>query len=108
MLGGSVVLAGIVFAVTNAVCEELVFRWLLWQAFVEEWNTPIALVVTAGTFGLVHLHGYPPGPIGAVLAASYGVSLGILRWWTGGLGLAIACHVVADATIFAILVGVYD
>ena len=102
-LGGSVVLAGIVFAVANAVCEELVFRWLLWQALVEEWNAPTALVVTTGFFGLAHLQGYPPGPLGAVLAGVYGLSLGILRWWTGGLGLAIACHAAADATIFVIL-----
>jgi membrane protease YdiL (CAAX protease family) len=102
-LGGSVVLAGIVFAVTNAVCEELVFRWLLWQAIVEEWNLATALVVSAGFFGLAHLQGYPPGPLGAVLAGVYGLSLGILRWWTAGLGLAFACHVVADATIFVIL-----
>jgi uncharacterized protein len=104
-IGGSVLFAGVVFAVTNAVCEELVFRWLLWQAIVEEWNAPVALAVTAGVFGLAHLEGYPPGPTGAMLAAIYGLSLGILRWWTGGLGLAIACHVIADATIFAILTG---
>ncbi|HEX3314238.1 MAG TPA: CPBP family intramembrane glutamic endopeptidase [Gemmataceae bacterium] len=102
-LGGSVVLAGAVFAVTNAVCEELVFHWLLWQAIVEEWNAATALAVSAGFFGLAHLQGYPPGPTGAVLAGAYGLALGILRWWTGGVGLAIACHVAADATIFVIL-----
>jgi hypothetical protein len=26
-----------------------------------------------------------------------------MRLWTGGLGLATACHVVADATIFGLL-----
>ena len=60
----------------------------------------VTLGVTAALFGLGHLHGYPPGPLGAVLAGLYGVALGLLRWWAGGLGLAVACHVSADATIF--------
>jgi hypothetical protein len=37
------------------------------------------------------------------LAGGYGVALGLLRWWTGGLGVILACHVTADATIIAIL-----
>jgi hypothetical protein len=39
-----------------------------------------------------------------VLAGAYGVALGLLRWWSGGLGLTIGCHVCADATIFGIMV----
>ena len=38
-----------------------------------------------------------------ILAGLFGLAMGLLRWWTGGLGLAIACHVCADATIFVIL-----
>jgi uncharacterized protein len=100
---GSAGLASVVFAVVNAVCEELAFRWLAWEAVAEEWNRLAALLATAVLFGIAHLHGYPPGPLGAALATLYGLTLGILRWWTGGLGLAIACHVVADFTIFVIL-----
>ena len=100
---GSAGLASVVFAVVNAVCEELAFRWLAWEAVAEEWNRLAALFATAVLFGIAHLHGYPPGPLGAALATLFGLTLGILRWWTGGLGLAIACHVVADFTIFVIL-----
>lgn len=100
---GNLLLAGICFSVINAALEELVFRGVLWHVIAEEWNGGVALAVTSLLFGWGHLHGYPPGPIGAVLAGLYGLTLGILRWWAGGLGLAVACHFCADATIFGIM-----
>ncbi len=101
---GSVLLAGVGFSVVNAVLEEVIFRGILWNLVSDEWNQAVALGVTAAIFGVGHLHGYRPGPIGALMAGLYGIALGLLRWWTGGLGLAIACHIAADATIFCILV----
>jgi membrane protease YdiL (CAAX protease family) len=100
---GNVLLAGICFSVVNAVLEELIFRGLLWEVAAAEWSGGVALVATSAMFGLGHLHGYPPGPLGAVLAGVFGLMLGLLRWWTGGLGLAIAVHICADATIFGLL-----
>jgi membrane protease YdiL (CAAX protease family) len=100
---GNVLVAGIFFSVVNAALEEIVFRGVLWGAVAEEWNSSVALAVTAVFFGLVHWHGYPPGPVGVVLAGVYGAALGALRWWAGGLGLAVACHMCADATIFGLL-----
>jgi membrane protease YdiL (CAAX protease family) len=101
---GNLVLAGVFFSCINALLEELVFRGVLWEVIAKEWNTAVALAVTAVLFGLGHLHGYPPGLLGTVLASLYGVALGTLRWWVGGLGLAVACHMSADATIFGLLV----
>ncbi|HLW65415.1 MAG TPA: type II CAAX endopeptidase family protein [Gemmataceae bacterium] len=95
---------GVFVSVVNALLEELIFRGIMWEVVAAEWNAGAALVVTAGVFGLFHLHGYPSGPLGVVLAGLYGLALGLLRWWTGGLALAIACHVCADATIFSLLV----
>lgn len=100
---GNLLLAGVGFSVVNAAIEELIFRGILWDLVSDEWNQGTALGVTAVLFGMGHLHGYPPGPIGAVMAGLYGVTLGVLRWWTGGLGLATVCHIGADATIFCIL-----
>jgi membrane protease YdiL (CAAX protease family) len=100
---GSVIVAGVCFSIGNAVLEELTFRWVLYEALAAEWGAIVAVAATAVIFGLGHMHGYPPGPAGAVLAGLYGVALGLLRWWTGGLGLAIGCHIAADATIFTIL-----
>jgi membrane protease YdiL (CAAX protease family) len=100
---GNLLLAGVCFSMANAVLEELIFRGLLWEVAAAEWNVGVALGATTVLFGLGHLHGYPPGPLGAVLAGLFGLALGLLRWWTGGLGLAIAVHVCADATIFGLL-----
>ena len=106
----NLLLAGVCFSVVNAVLEELIFRGVLWEVVAVEWNNATALGVTSMLFGVGHLDGYPPGPIGAVMAGVYGACLGMLRWWTGGLALATACHVCADTTIFCILVasGAFD
>jgi membrane protease YdiL (CAAX protease family) len=101
----NLILGGICFSIVNAALEELLFRGVLWGAAASVWNNTVALLGTAIFFGLCHLQGYPPGPIGAVLAGIYGLALGILRWWTGGLGLSLACHVCADAIIFGMLAG---
>jgi membrane protease YdiL (CAAX protease family) len=103
LLGG-VMFAGIFFPLLNATLEELVFRGVLFDAVEAEWGWPVALVVTAIIFGVAHVSGYPPGPVGAVLAGLYGSVLGLLRVWVGGLALPIVAHVAADATIFGILV----
>ncbi len=100
---GNLLLAGVCFSAANAALEELIFRYVLWEVAAAEWNVGVALGGTTVLFGLGHLHGYPPGPLGAVLAGLFGLALGLLRLWTGGLGLAIAVHVFADATIFGLL-----
>jgi membrane protease YdiL (CAAX protease family) len=100
---GGLVLAGLLFSFINATLEELIFRGVLYEAVAAERGVAVAVGVTALLFGLGHLQGYPPGASGAFLAGLYGVALGLLRWWSGGLGLCIACHVCADATIFGIL-----
>jgi len=100
----SVLLAGICFSVGNAVLEEIAFRGVLYDALDSEWGWPTAVAVTSVMFGLVHQAGYPSGSLGRVLAGLYGLALGLLRWWSGGLLLPALCHVCADATIFGILV----
>jgi uncharacterized protein len=100
---GSLLVAGVCFSTTNAALEELIFRGVLWEATAAEWNRGVAIGATTILFGLGHLHGYPPGPLGAVLAGIFGMALGLLRLWTGGLGLTILVHICADATIFTIL-----
>jgi membrane protease YdiL (CAAX protease family) len=99
---GSMALAGAWFAAVNATLEELVFRGILYDAAESLWGSPAAMATTAAFFGGFHLFGYPPGPLGAVLAGMYGLLLGWLRHRTGGLALPIAAHVFADATIFVI------
>ncbi len=101
---GGVVLAGLLFAAVNASLEEFVFRGVLFESLRVQWGVPFTLVATSLLFGLGHLRGYPPGPGGACLAVLFGLVTGGLRIWTGGLGLPIAVHIVADATIYGLLV----
>jgi uncharacterized protein len=98
-----VLLAGAIFALINATCEELVFRGILFDAVESEWGRRFAVGATAILFGLGHLDGYPPGWIGAGLAGIFGVMLGVLRVQTGGLSLPIVAHIAVDATIYGIL-----
>jgi membrane protease YdiL (CAAX protease family) len=100
---GSLLIAGVCFSTINAALEELIFRGILWEATAADWNRGIALGATSILFGVGHVHGYPPGPLGAVMAGVFGLALGLLRLWTGGLGLAILVHICADATIFTLL-----
>jgi hypothetical protein len=106
VLGGSVI-AGIGFAVSNALFEELIFRGILFDAVESEWGGRIAVLGTGALFGFGHLHGYPPGYLGAGMAAVYGVSLGWLRVYSAGIGLPVIAHIGADVTIFALL-GVFQ
>ena len=103
-LAGSVLLLGVVFSIGNALIEEIIFRGILFDAAASQWGAWPAVAITTLLFGLAHLHGYPPGNVGTVLAAVFGYGLGALRVYTGGLGLAVIAHIAADATIFKILV----
>jgi membrane protease YdiL (CAAX protease family) len=103
-LAGSVLLFGVVFSIANALIEEIIFRGILFDAAESQWGVWPAVAITTLLFGLGHLHGYPPGIFGAVLAAVFGLCLGCLRVYTGGLGLPVIAHIAADATIFKILV----
>src|SRR5262249_52774338 len=58
---GSVVLAGAVFAVLNAISEETVFRGILFDALESQWGLRGAVALTTLLFGLGHFRGYPPG-----------------------------------------------
>ena len=98
------IVAGFIFAVLNAFLEELLFRGVFFFAVEAQTGAPMAVVITAALFGYGHMHGYPPGPLGAVLAGVYGLALGWLRVSTGGLGLPVLAHIAADATIFIIVV----
>lgn len=100
---GGVVLAGIVFSIVNATLEEFVFRGVIFDALASQYSVWPTVAITATMFGLGHLRGYPSGIIGACLATAFGLLMGLLRIWTGGLALPIAAHISADATIYVIL-----
>ena len=100
---GGVIMAGVVITIVNATLEELIFRGVLFDALQSQWGVWFTLIASSVLFGLGHLEGFPSGPVGACLAASFGFVMGVLRLWTGGLALPIIAHMGADATIYAIL-----
>lgn len=102
---GSIVLAGIVFSVLNAVMEEITFRGILQDSVTAAVGPWVAIFSIGVIFGLGHIEGYPPGMLGALLSGIYSLMLGWLRHISGGLLLPILSHVVADATIFQIVRG---
>ena len=75
----------------------------MFDAVQSEWGGGVAIFATAFLFGYGHMRGYPPGPLGAMLAGIYGLCLGWLRVFAGGIGLGVIAHIAADATIFTIV-----
>jgi len=98
-------LAGLGFAVVNAIIEEVVWRGLFWELLRRAVPATWAVILLqAASFGLIHIGGFPRGWMGVAMAALYGLFLGLIRQRSGGLVPPIIAHIVADAVIFAILV----
>ena len=95
--------AGCLFSVFNALREEFFFRGILLDSLDSLWGKWAAIGISGVIFGMAHLHGVPSGISGVCLAAIYGIALGGLRVWTGGLLLPIVAHIAADAIIFYVL-----
>jgi membrane protease YdiL (CAAX protease family) len=98
-------LLGIGFSIVNAILEEL-----LWRGFLQSWllsvvKPAVAIVVQAVSFGAIHFTGFPGGIAGILLATVYGLMLGALAFRCKGLLAPCVAHVVADAVIFAIILG---
>jgi membrane protease YdiL (CAAX protease family) len=62
-----------------------------------------ANVLQAISFGIWHFHGIPSGWTGVGLAFVYGLAMGFMFEYGGGLLLPIVAHSVADYFIFAVI-----
>ena len=101
---GIVLAAAIVFAVFNAIAEEVVFRGVLWQALADTGlGSSAVLIIQAVAFGILHFGGVPSGVAGIVLATIYGLALGGIRYLSRGLLMPVVVHIFADLTIFLIV-----
>ena len=79
---------------TAGICEELVFRgFLLATLTVATGSVPLAVVLSAGTFGIAHAH---QDAAGAVRAALLAAVLTVPLLATGSLYPGIAAHAVVD------------
>lgn len=101
---GSLVAVGVGFSIVNASCEEFLWRGMIFSA-LERCCLPLAAVavIQALSFGVAHVHGFPRGISGMVLAGIYGCMLGALRHRAGGMLIPVAAHIFADLVIYAIL-----
>jgi hypothetical protein len=96
-------LGALLFAGLNALGEEWVWRGVF-QARLQRLFPPVAAVaLQAASFGAAHAHGFPRGAVGVALAGGWAVLLGLLRRRAGGLLAPFLAHVVADATIAALV-----
>jgi membrane protease YdiL (CAAX protease family) len=95
----------LIFAVVNALMEEIVWRGIFMDALASQLGARWALIAQAALFGWAHAQGYPSGAAGVVLAGVYGWLLGFLRQRSGGLAAPLIAHVAADATIYSLVMG---
>jgi membrane protease YdiL (CAAX protease family) len=92
------------FTIVNGAIEDSIFFGVLLTPLLRHLPSGLAVVMTAVTFGLAHFNGVPSGLVGIVLAATWALMLGYLRTRTGGMLATYLAHVVADATIVAVLI----
>lgn len=91
-------LAALVFALVNAMAEELVYRGVVMRALLPL-GSRRAILLQAAAFGVIHLDGFPSGWWGVAMTVLYGAVLGWLRLRTRGLAAPFSVHVTADLVI---------
>lgn len=84
--------------------EDSIFFGVLLTPLLRHFPSGLAVIMTALAFGLAHFNGVPSGLAGIILAATWALMLAYLRMRTGGMLATYLAHVVADATIVAVLI----
>jgi membrane protease YdiL (CAAX protease family) len=100
---GALLAGGVAFAIVNALLEEWIWRGVFQPRLAHLFSPPVAVVGQALSFGIAHAWGFPRGVVGVLLVGIWGTMLGILRHQTRGLLAVVLAHIVADATIAAIV-----
>jgi membrane protease YdiL (CAAX protease family) len=102
---GLVLLGGIGFAIINSLAEEFIFRGVMWDGLLLTIsNIKIVILLQAFIFGVWHYHGFPGGFLGSSMVFIWGIFLGVIRYWSGGMFAPVLAHFFADITIFIILI----
>ncbi len=74
------------------ICEELVFRGLLWDSIEESAGPAVAWLVTSLLFAGYHLV-----PVHVFAVFTTGALIGLIRWGSGSVYPAMAAHFVNNA-----------
>jgi membrane protease YdiL (CAAX protease family) len=86
-------------AVLAGVGEELLFRGLVQRLFIRMFKSPLAgIIVTAILFSAMHVQFF-----GFFPRLLLGICLGMIYWYSGSLWLAIAAHIMYNATIILLI-----
>lgn len=93
----------LVFSATNALAEELIFRFVLVGGLDGVYPKRVILWISALCFGLPHYGGSPGGPVGVLMSGVLGYLLAKATMETKGLGVAWLIHFVQDLIIFSAL-----
>jgi membrane protease YdiL (CAAX protease family) len=101
---GLAILGVIGFALVNPIWEEAMFRGVILEDLTVIWGAGPAVVVQAVLFGAAHWAGFPSGWVGMLMAAGWGLVLGILRLRSGGILVPYLVHVTANAVIGSLAV----
>jgi uncharacterized protein len=101
---GLLIVGGLGFSIANAAVEEAVYRGVLMQGLDAAVGPGyLSAALQAVPFGLIHLRGVPNGALGIVMAAAYGLMLGLVRRRSGGMMAPFIAHILADAVIVTLL-----
>jgi hypothetical protein len=101
-----VLVPALVFAFTNSLVEEGIYRFAVTSVFLENGFSATSAALTSGLlFGGVHYLGTPGGVAGVLLAGFLGWFLSKSIAETHGFGWAWLIHFAQDVVIFVALVG---
>lgn len=101
----ALILGGLAFSMVNAAIEEMAYRGVLTEALKDVAGPKLAVLGQAAAFGLLHIHGFPRGWVGVVLAFIFGMLMAIVRLQSGGILAPWIAHVCADIVIVALVIG---
>ena len=101
-----VLIPALVFALTNSLVEEGIYRFAVTSVFLENGFSATSAAITSGLlFGGVHYFGTPGGVAGVLLAGFLGWLLSKSIAETRGFGWAWLIHFVQDVVIFVAILG---
>jgi len=96
-IGDNTTLAFLTVAVAAPLLEEVLFRGIVLDGFLKNYNPTKAIVWSAVIFGLVHLNPYQFIP-----AFLIGLIMGWIYWKTGSLWLCILIHFINNSAGFVL------
>ena len=95
----------VLYAALNAFYEEVLWRGVLMQSLEAAVGPGLSVVLLqAAGFGFWHFYGFPGGWLGVGLAAFFAFFMGLLRHRSKGLLACWLAHLVADTTIYILVV----